>query len=166
MRGEKLPQELDVVRVLGGGRRWGEPQGTVGVGAEMTLPQRFPPWLGLLLWGVATFPSPPSPAPSVLRKLGTQRRETGPKRRDRMFTEDWGVGLGALPAVPLGHATGLCMGWAAGLPGSSQGWWPWRGRDMAHTHLQDVGDDVVLALLQEAVLVKGGVHTQDLCEHL
>lgn len=36
----------------------------------------------------------------------------------------------------------------------------------AHTHLQDIGDDVILALLQEALLVEGGVHSQDLREHL
>lgn len=110
----------------------GEPQSMVGVGAEMTSPQRILPGLGLLLLGDATFSPPPSPALSVLRKLRTWRREKGPRRRDQMFTEDWGAGGGGtLPAVPLGHATGLCMHWAAGLPGSSQGWWPWRGRDVA-----------------------------------
>lgn len=59
----------------------GEPQGTVGVGAEMTLPQRFPPWLGLLLYrGVATFFISSQPAPSVLRNWNAEE-EKGPKRR-------------------------------------------------------------------------------------
>lgn len=43
----------------------------------------------------------------------------------------------------------------------------WQDQDRGGgTHLQHIGDDVSLALLQEALLVKGGVHTQDLREHL
>lgn len=34
------------------------------------------------------------------------------------------------------------------------------------SHLQDVGDDVPLTLLQEAILVKGGIHLEDLRQHL
>lgn len=33
-------------------------------------------------------------------------------------------------------------------------------------HLEDVGDDVPLTLLQEPVLVEGGIHLEDLCQHL
>lgn len=33
-------------------------------------------------------------------------------------------------------------------------------------HLQDVGDDVALALLQKPVFVEGWVHPQDLSKHL
>lgn len=81
-----------------------------------------------------------------------------------MFSaEDRRRGWGA-PAVPLGTPQGSVWARLPGLPGSSQGWQPWRGRDVAHAHLQDVGEDsVVLRTAAESGPCQGGVPAPDLC---
>lgn len=40
------------------------------------------------------------------------------------------------------------------------------GKKWILRHLEDVGDDVPLALLQEPILVKGWIHLEDLRQHL